>query len=228
MTKHIGIIGVSSEGAALCYTTICQYSWQKLGKFVQPQISLHSHSLKDYMDLIQADNWDKVGELMASSAEQLYKAGADFAICPDNTVHMGFDKLKEKSPIPVLSITEIAAKECAERGFKKVGLLGTRYTMEGTLYHSLLSKYGIETIVPNEYYIDAVNRIIFNELVPGQINESIGLRLIVVIKKLKEQGCDAVILGCTELPLVLNDENSPLPTIDTTRLLAQKALEYAL
>lgn len=228
MIKHIGIIGISSEGAALCYTTICRYSWEKLGKFIQPQISLHSHSLKDYIEFIQSHDWDKVGELMVLSAEQLSKAGADFAICPDNTVHMAFNMLNKKSPIPILSIIEITAKECASRGFKKVGLLGTKFTMESDLFNSTLSKYGIETITPNEFKMDTINSIIFNELGPGQINNTIGLKLVPFIEDLKMQGCNAIILGCTELPLVLDDKNSPLPTIATTTLLAKKALEYAL
>jgi aspartate racemase len=228
MVKHVGIIGVSSEGTALSYRTICHYAWKKLGKFVQPEISIHSYSLQAYMNSIQSEEWSTVGELLASSANKLAKAGAEFALCPDNTVHMGFSLLQEKSPIPVLSITEIATEECSQRGYKKVGLLGTKYTMEGPLYREPLSKKNIETVVPSHKDMDKVNEIIFNELGPGHINALTGKKLFPYIDKLKEQGCEAVILGCTELPLVLNDAHLPLPTIDTTRLQAQKAVEYAL
>jgi len=228
MVKHIGIIGVSSEGAALSYTTICEYAWKKLGKFVQPEITIHTLSLKDYLVAIEKKDWDSVASLMISSAKKLAKIGANFAICPDNTVHMGFDKLKEKSPIPVLNIMEIVAKECKLKRYKKVGLLGTKFTMEEPIYYDALAKQNIEMLVPNKEDRESVNKIIFIELGPGQINGSTGTKLVKFIEKLKKDGCQAVILGCTELPLVLNDKNSPIPTIDSTRLQARKALEYAL
>lgn len=228
MAKHIGIIAVSSEGAALCYRTICQEAFAVMGKFAHPEISLHNHSLDRYMDYIEKDDWDGVASLMIASAKKLVGAGADFGICPDNTVHRSFEKVTNQSPIPLISITETVAKECQLKGYEKVGVLGTKYTMQGPVYRDVLCKLKIEMIIPDGNDQEIINAIIFDELAPGKITESSSKGMIRVIRKLKESGCDAVILGCTEIPLVVNSENSPLPVIDSTRLLARKALEYSL
>lgn len=228
MAKHIGIIAVSSEGAALCYRTICQEAPAIMGKFAHPEVSMHTHSLSRYMDYIEKDDWDGVATLMISSAKKLASAGADFAICPDNTVHRSFEKASNQSPIPLISITETVAKQCQLKEYKKVGVLGTKYTMQGPVYRDVLSKLKIEMIVPDENDQENINSIIFNELVLGKITESSSKIMIEVIQKLKDSGCDAVILGCTEIPLVVNSKNSPLPVIDSTRLLARKALKYSL
>jgi len=228
MAKHIGIIAVSSEGAALCYRTICQEAFAVMGNFVHPEISMHNHSLNRYMDYIEKGDWNGVASLMVSSAKKLAAAGADFGICPDNTIHRSFEKVINRSPIPLISITETVAKECQLKGYKKVGVLGTKYTMQGPVYRDVLSKLKIEMIVPDGNDQEIINAIIFDELVSGKITESSGKGMIGVIQKLKESGCDAVILGCTEIPLVVNSKNSPLPVIDSTRLLARKALEYSL
>jgi aspartate racemase len=228
MAKHIGIIGVSSEGAALCYRTICLEASAILGKFVHPEVTMHTHTLDQYIDYIYKDDWDGVASLMISSAKKLATAGADFAICPDNTAHRAFERVVEQSPIPLISIIETVAKECQSKGHKRVGVLGTKYTMQGPVYRDALSKFKIEMIVPDENDQETVNSIIFDDLVPEKITESSVKRMIDVIHKLKDSGCDAVILGCTEIPLVINSENSPLPVIDSTRLLARKAVEYAL
>ena len=228
MPKHIGIIAVSSEGAALCYRIICQEAPAIMGKFTHPEVSMHTHSLSRYMDYIEKDDWDGVTTLMISSAKKLASAGADFAICPDNTVHRSFEKASNQSPIPLISITETVAKQCQLKGYKKVGVLGTKYTMRGPVYRDVLSKLKIEMIVPDENDQENINSIIFNELVLGKITESSSKIMIEVIQKLKDSGCDAVILGCTEIPLVVNSKNSPLPVIDSTRLLARKALKYSL
>jgi len=228
MAKHIGIIAVSSEGAALCYRTIFQESFAIMGRFAHPEVSVHTHSLSRYMDYIEKDDWDGVAALMVSSARKLAAAGADFGICPDNTVHRVFEKVNSRSPIPLVSITETVAKECQSKGYRKVGVLGTKYTMQGSVYRDVLSELKIQMVVPSRDDQEKVNSIIFDELVPGKITESSGKGIIEVIQKLKKLGCDAVILGCTEIPLAVNSGNSHLPVIDSTRLLARKALEYSL
>ena len=228
MAKHIGIIAVSSEGAALCYRTICQEAPAVMGKFAHPEVSMHTHSLSRYMDYIEKDDWHGVASLIVSSARKLAAAGADFAICPDNTVHRSFEKVINRSPIPLISITETVAKECQSKGYKRVGVLGTKYTMQGPLYRDALSKLKIETIVPDKNDQQNVNSIIFDEMVLGKITQSSSKYMIEVIQKLKNSGCDAVILGCTEIPLYVDSKNSPLPVVDSTRLLARKALKYSL
>jgi aspartate racemase len=180
------------------------------------------------MDYIGKDDWDGVASLMVSSAKKLAAAGADFAICPDNTVHRSFEKVIERSPIPLISITETVAKECQSKGYEKVGVLGTKYTMQGPLYRRTLSKLKIETIVPDENDQESINSIIFDEMVRGKITESSSKTIKEVIRKLKDSGCEAVILGCTEIPLFVDSKNSTLPVVDSTRLLARKALKYSL
>lgn len=228
MARHIGIIAVSSEGAALCYRTIFQEAFAIMGKFSHPEVTMHTHSLSRYMDYIEKGDWDGVSSLMVSSARKLAAAGADFAICPDNTVHRAFEKAVEVSPIPLVSITETVAEECQSKGYKKVGVIGTKYTMQGPVYAEALSKRNINMFVPDENDQENINSIIFDELVPGKITKSSGKGIIGVIQKFRDSGCDAVVLGCTEIPLVVDSRNSPLPVIDSTRLLARKALEYSL
>lgn len=228
MAKHIGIIAVSSEGAALCYRTIFQEAFAIMGRFAHPEVSMHTHSLSRYMCYIEKGDWQGVASLMVSSAKKLAAAGADFGICPDNTVHRAFKKARSQSPIPLISIVETVAEECKSKRYRKVGILGTKYTMQGPLYRDVLSKYKIESVVPDRNDQEKINSVIFDELVPGKITESSGKGIMQVIRKLKESGCDAIILGCTEIPLVVDSENSPLPVVDSTRLLARRALEYSL
>jgi aspartate racemase len=228
MAKHIGIIAVSFEGAALCYRTICGEAMALSGSLDHPEISLHNHSLKEYMGYIEKGDWDGVAVLMTSSAKKLAAAGADFAVCPDNTVHHAFEKAAKQSPIPLLNIVEIVAKECNSKGYRRVGVLGTKHTMQGPIYRDALNRFKIGMVVPGKKDQERVNAIIFNELVPEGTTKRAVKELVQIVQRLKEERCEAVILGCTELPLVLNAENSPLPVVDSTRLLAREALEYAL
>ena len=145
MVKHIGILGVSSEGASLCYRTICEYGFEKLGKYNHPELSVHTLPLIDYMKYLEADDWNSIGTLMLTSLQKLAAIGAEFAICPDNTVHYAYPLIVNKSPIPFISIVETAAKECKDRGYKKVGVLGTKYTMQGALYKDALASLSIDT-----------------------------------------------------------------------------------
>jgi aspartate racemase len=180
------------------------------------------------MDCIEKDDWDGVAALMVSSAKKLAAAGADFAVCPDNTVHRVYEKVAKQSPIPLLSIIDVVAEECRLRGYRKVGVLGTKYTMQGPMYRDALARLKIEMAVPDRKDQDKVNSVIFNELVPEGVTKSSVKALTDIVQKLKQAGCDSVILGCTELPLVIDKKNSPLPVVDSTRLLASKALEHAL
>ena len=228
MVKHVGIIAVSFEGAALCYRTFCEEAMALAGNLSHPEVSVHNHSLKDYMDFIENGNWDGVADLMVSSGKKLAAAGANFAVCPDNTVHQVFEQVAKQSPVPLLSIIDVVSDECKRRGYRKVGVLGTKYTMKGPMYKEALAKRMIKMVVPDAKDRERVNSVIFDELVPEGVTESSVKVLVDVVQKLKNAGCDAVILGCTELPLVLNMKNSPLPVVDSTRLLALKALEHAL
>ena len=228
MEKHIGIVACSAEGAALCYRTVCEEGDRHLGGYHHPQVSLHTHSLGDYMDCINADDWQGVANLMLSSAEKLRRAGADFLICPDNTIHRAFEMMAPNSPLPWLHIVQEVAAEAWRRGFRKLAITGTRYTMEGPVYPAKLAGQGIAFLTPEEAERERINQIIFEELVRGVFRDDSREAFRQVISRMKDEGCDAVVLGCTEIPLLIDDSTSPLPTLDSTRILARAALGRAL
>jgi aspartate racemase len=228
MPGHIGVVGCSAEGAALCYRTICGEGQQLLGPYAHPEVSMHTHSFADYMRSIEAGDWHGVGELMLSSASKLASAGADFLICPDNTIHRALPLIKSGLPLPWLHIAEAVANEATARGYRCLGLLGTRWLVESDVYPEALSARGLRYIRPEIAEREEINRIIMCELVQGVFKPEAAEYHRRVITRLKEQGCDAVVLGCTEIPLIVNDRNSPLPTLDSTRLLARTALHRAV
>ncbi|MBV9227177.1 MAG: amino acid racemase [Acidobacteriaceae bacterium] len=228
MPQHIGIVACSAEGAALCYRTICVEGAQFFGPHNHPEISLHTHPLAEYMRCIDVGNWQGVGELMLSSAGKLASAGASFLICPDNTIHQAFSYVEWRSPLPWMHIAEVVASEAVERGFQRLGLTGTRYLVESEVYPEKLRAQGLESVRPNAAEREEIHRLIMEELVYGVFRPEAVAYFQRVITRFEEQGCDAVILGCTEIPLLMNDSNSPLPTLDSTRLLARVALRQAV
>jgi aspartate racemase len=227
MTKHIGIVACSAEGAALCYRTICTEGPKLLGGHAHPEVTMHTFSLSEYMRYIEAGDWDNVASLMLSSVDKVAKVGADFAICPDNTIHQAFDLVIKKSPIPWLHIVEEVIVEVKHQNYKCLGILGTRFLMEGPVYTTKLAAIDIEYMIPEAEDRELINDIILNELVYGRFSLEDRTYYINVIGKLKQQGCDAVVLGCTEIPLLVTPEISPLPVLDSTRLLARAALKKA-
>lgn len=228
MTDHIGIVACSAEGAALCYRTICLEGAQLLGAYGHPEVSMHTHSFARYVECLERGDWQGVGELMLSSARNLAKSGADFLICPDNTIHQALPYIAERSPLPWLHIAEAVAAEACDRGFQCVGLTGTRWLVESEVYPEKLVARGLAYVRPGSAEREAINRIIMHELVNGIFRPEAIAVLQDVIGSLRAAGCDAVVLGCTEIPLIIGDGNSPLPTLDSTRLLARAALQRAM
>jgi aspartate racemase len=222
--KHIGIVAVSTEGAALCYRTICLEGEALLGPHAHPEVSLHNFPLSQYQRLIDRDDWRAVGELLLESAAKLVRAGAEILICPDNTIHQGLDLVRERSPAPWIHIAEEVTREARDRGFKRVGLLGTRFLMEGPVYPSRLAAAGIGHRVPNPAQRERINQIIYDELVRSRFERSSLEYFQDVIRGLKSDGCDAVALSCTEIPLLVTEKDSELPILDSTRILARAAL----
>src|ERR1700751_488477 len=225
---HIGIVACSTEGAALCYRTISLEGAQMIGRHDHPEVSLHSFSLAEYMKSIDTGDWAGVAELMLRSADKLAKAGADFLICPDNTIHQAFDLVEHRSPRPWLHIAQEVACEAKRNHFKRLAVLGTRWLMEGPVYPLKLKAAGIDYRIPDAQQRERINHIIMDELVNAQFLPRSESYFTDVIRGLKDDGCDAVVLGCTEIPLIVNAENSPLPTLDSTRLLARAALRKAV
>jgi len=228
MTAHIGIVACSAEGASLCYRTICVEGAALMGPHAHPEVSMHSHSLAGYMQCIYKGDWPGVADLMLSSATKLASIGADFLICPDNTIHQAFPTIEPQSPLPWLHIAEVVAAEAVRRGFHRVGITGTRWLVESEVYPEKLAALGLEYVRTDVADSDETNRIIMEELVYGVFKPLAVEAFQRVIGRMKEAGCDAVVLGCTEIPLIMNDENSPLPTLDSTRLLARAALRWAV
>jgi aspartate racemase len=180
------------------------------------------------MRCITADDWAGVAELMMSSSEKLARAGADFLICPDNTIHQAFDLVAHRSPRPWLHIAREVAREVQRCQYKRLAVLGTRYLMEGPVYRETLKASGIEHRIPGREQRERINQIIFDELVAGQFLPRSLAYFVEVIRALKDEGCDAVVLGCTEIPLLVMPESSPLPALDSTRILARAALRKAM
>jgi aspartate racemase len=227
MPQHIGVVGCSAEGAALCYRTICVEGAQLLGAHAHPEVSMHTPSFALYIQCLERDDWQGVGDLMLQSAAKLERSGADFLICPDNTIHQAFGYVEPRSPLPWLHIAEVVATEAAQRGFRRLGLLGTQWLVSSEVFPEKLNPRGLDYMRPTAVERREINRIIFAELVCGIFRSEAINYFQQVIARMQADGCDAVILGCTEIPLIISDANSPLPTLDSTRLLARAALRRA-
>ena len=228
MAKHIGIVACSAEGAALCYRTLCGEAPARMGEYMHPEVSMHTHPLGEYMAHIRSGNWPGVARLMLSSAGKLAAVGAQLAICPDNTIHQALDRVVRDSPIPWLHIARAVGDEARARGFSTLAILGTKVLMTGPVYADVLRQHGMGCRIPDEPEREQIDRIIFQQLVNGIFTEQSRLTFNAVIQKMKDRGCDAVVLGCTEIPLLVDPEDCPLPALDSTRLLARAALREAL
>ncbi len=228
MPLHIGIVGCSAEGAALCYRTICSEGPSLIGPHAHPEVSLHTPSFAEYVRCLDAGDLRGVAALMLNSARVLAAAGAHFLICPDNTIHQAFGHVVEASPLPWLHIAEVVATQAQVRGYARLGIMGTRWLVNSRVYPDALEARGIAAVPPDAQDIAEVHRIIMEELVPNRFRTGSTDRLRAVVDRLRDTGCDAVVLGCTELPIVLDDRNCSLPTLDSTRLLARAALRKAV
>src|SRR5436190_4815055 len=192
VTQHIGIVAGSAEGAALCYRTICLEAPAIMGEHNHPEITMNSVPLAETMNHVRANDWKALAEALAASARKVAQAGADFAICPDNTYHQAFEYLIPQSPIPWLHIARAVAEEAHRLGYVRLGILGTKYLMEGPVYPEQLREFKIESEIPDEADREKINEIIFKELVNGLLPETSRLYFNEVASKLKARGCDAV------------------------------------
>jgi len=225
--KHIGIVAVSAEGAALCYRTLCVEGAAVFGRHAHPEVTMHTYPLADYMRHIEAGRWDEVSLMLLDSAEKLRRTGARLLICPDNTAHQAIDLVREQSPLPWLHIAEEVARVARERNFRRLLILGTKYLMEGPVYPAKLRSRGIECDIPPPGERGRINGAIFDELVYGRFEDSTRAYFREVIAAGKQRGAEAAVLACTEIPLLIDDADSALPTLDSTRILARAALREA-
>ncbi len=227
-SKHIGIVACSAEGAALCFREIARYSGELMGEHMHPQVTLSCIAMGEWMPAFDRGDYEGVAQFMLRETDIVAKAGAQFAICPDNSAHRALQYVTPKSPIPWLHIAEEVAKAAVHAGYRHAALLGTRFTMTGPVYPEMFDKYALKISTPAQADQKMVDDIIFQELVKGIFTEDSRLRYNEVISRMKARGCDSVILGCTEIPLLVRSDDCPLPTLDSTRLLARAAVQAAL
>jgi aspartate racemase len=226
--KHIGILAHSFEGATLCFRTACLEGVERLGAHMHPEITMTCSPMALVLDAWERGDNAELRAFFLKDAQKLAAAGADFFVCPDNTAHIALESEGEPFPIPGLHIGEVVADEAAKRGHRKIGILGTKYTMTGPVYPGALGRRGLQWAVPDETDRELINRVIFDELCLGVFSDESRDAYVRIIEKLAEQGCDSVALVCTEIPLLITAEVSPLPILDSTRLLAKAAVNVAL
>ena len=226
--KHIGILAHSYEGASLCYRAVCLAGIDRLGPHFHPEITLTGVAMHHMMDAYGRDDHAATRAMFQHDIRKLAAAGADFFVLPDNTAHIALELPGERFALPCLHIGEVVAARAEREGHRKVGILGTRWTMTGPVYPGALGRRGIAWEIPDEDDRDLINRVIFDELCLGTFSDESRAAYVAIIDKLAARGCDSVALVCTEIPLLITPEVSPLPTLDSTRLLAEAAVEVAL
>jgi aspartate racemase len=225
--KHVGILGHSWEGASLCWREVCQHS-NRLGHPAHPDVTMDCISFEHCMPAWERGDYEAVRAVLATSVDRLARAGCDFFVCPDNTAHLALEAPGDPLTIPGLHLIDIVADTAQRAGHRRVGILGTRFTMQGTLYPRELAARGIEAVIPTGDDQNLVHAAIFDELVHGVFRDETRASFVDLIGRLADSKCDAVALVCTEIPLLVSPNDSLLPVLDSTRLSGQAALEAAL
>ena len=229
MHKRIGILGgMSPESTAEYYRHLTHTYTDRFGDFSFPEILIYSVNFQPYVDWPKEDRWDLVAEGLSQAAQSLEAAGADFIIIATNTMHLVFDEVQANVNVPMLSLLDAVGEAVLARGLETVGLLGTRFTMEKTFYHQALARKGISVLVPEADQRTYVDNVIYNELTAGQIKDDSRSGFVTVINRLAERGAEGVVLGCTEIPLLVSEDDVQVPLLDTTAIHAEAALDYAL
>jgi aspartate racemase len=226
--KTLGIVAHSAEGGALCFLTACRVGAERLGPHLHPPIVLSAVPMGWSMPGWEANDYAAVARHLADGVRQVAAAGADFFICPDNTAHLTLEPIAADLPLPGLHIAHVVCAEILAQGWKRVGLLGTRWTMTGSVYAGALKQRGLERMIPDEATREKLNAAIFDELCQGVFRPPTTDLFLAAIHDLRARGAECVILGCTEIPLIVTPENSPLPVLDSTRLLARYGVQVAL
>jgi len=229
MHKRIGILGgMSPESTVAYYEIITRTYTDRFGDYGYPEILIYSVSFQEYVDWPNQDRWDLVAEGLSQAGQKLVEAGADLLVIATNTMHLVFDQVQARVEVPVLSLLDVTAEAILARGLSTVGLLGTRFTMEKGFYQKALARRGISTLVPGADDREYVHRVIYDELVAGQIRDESRERYVAIIGKLAERGAEGIILGCTEIPLLVDEASAGIPLFDTTQIHAEAALNYAI
>ncbi len=226
--RHIGILAHSADGAALCFLEMVRESARRLAEHDHPEITLSILPMRPVLEAYDRNELGVVRTHLACTVARLAGAGCDFFVCPDNTAHIALESDGPALPLPGLHIAGIVAHQARADGRRRIGLLGTRWTMTGPVYPGACARAGLEMKIPPADERDLVHDAIFGELCQGVIRDATRTSVLRIIEGLKQAGCDVVALSCTELPLLVTPEVSPLPTLDSTRLLAHAAVAVAL
>jgi aspartate racemase len=226
--KHIGILAHSFEGATLCFRTACLEGVNRLGPHMHPEITMTCSPMALMLDAWDRGDHRELRGFFMKDAERLGAAGCDFFVLPDNTAHIAMESEGDPFPIPGLHIGEVVAERAKRDGRTKVGILGTNWTMTGPVYPGALGRRGMSWAMPDEANRRLVHDIIMDELCLGTFTDEARATYVRIIEKLAAEGCDAVALVCTEIPLLITQDVSPLPILDSTRLLAAAAVEVAI
>jgi len=227
-THHIGILAHSAEGATLSYRTAWQEGVRKMGAHEHPRITMSGGAMAPTLDLWERGDLAALRQIFWDDAQRLAAAGADFFILPDNTAHIALEAPGPDFPIPCLHIAEVVAAQAQADGRQHIGVLGTSWTMEGPVYKAALTRRALERSIPAPADREIIQKAIFDELCLGDFREDTRQQFVRIIDNLKTQGCDAAALVCTEIPLLITPDVSPLPILDSTRLQAQAAVAVAL
>ena len=226
--KTIGIAAHSAEGGSLCFLTACHEGSRHLGPHMHPTIVVSAVPMGLSMPGWEKDDHEAVAKHLSHGVQLVADAGADFFVCPDNTAHIVLEQIIAELPIPGLHIGEVVCREITAQGWRRIGLLGTKWTMTGSVYANLLEQNGMERLIPDDPMRERLNSAIFDELCQGKFRPPTTELFLTAIRELKDRGAQCVILGCTEIPLIVTPDNSPLPTLDSTRLLAKYSVREAL
>lgn len=227
MAKHIGIVAVSPEGAAVCYREIFRRATAIIGDEGHPVVSVYSEPLEKYIQALMRDDWHTIGGLLNQSARKLAAAGAEFCLTPDNVMQHAVPLAEVGSPIPWLTMTDLVADRIVNDGRKSVGVVGTKMVMFGSTYQAVLGIRGVKVLAPDARDAETIDSIIFRELIHGEATGTARQNLIDAIKRLGDRGAEGVVLGSSEVPLLISAENSPLPVYDSVALLAEGAIRRA-
>jgi len=227
--RRIGILGgMSPESTVAYYEYITRTYTERYGDYGYPEILIYSVSFQPYVDWPNEDRWDLVARGLSEAAQKLVAAGAEMIIIATNTMHIVFDEVQASVEVPMVSLLDAVSDAILDRGLETVGLLGTRFTMEKGFYQEALARRGISVLVPGAEDRAYVNRVIYDELVAGEIRDESRQGYVAVIRGLQAQGAQGVILGCTEIPLLVGEADAGLPLFDTTTIHAEVALRYAV
>ena len=227
MTKQIGIVAVSPEGAALCYQQLFRHAASILSPENHPIVSMHNIPLAHYVHAVRNDDWRLVGTLLRQSADILASNGAEFCFTPDNAVQHSVHLAEVGSPIPWMKMTQAVADRIQTDQRSTIGVIGTKYVTTGSVYQTDLGMRGIKIVRPEDQDAERLDQIIFDELVFGIRNKSSQSEMLEIVNRLADRGCEGIILGCSEAPMMIDDENCPLPIYNASDIMAEDAIRFA-